>query len=104
MVPSITDQFASVRKIVSVKITLNIPLFYNLKTKITVKCIDVTTKKQFANIISLKIASMGSNIDGLMNEYNQRLIPTVYSTSVLNASFYKDTAVLDLGIITNTGE
>ena len=46
---------------------------------------------------------MGRNIDSLMKEYRYGLLPTVYNTSVQNAYFYNDTAIIDLGIITNTG-
>ena len=100
---SINSTTASVRQIVSTQVQISIPLFYNLRTKITVTCVDNKTNQQYANIKSFKVISLGQNIDGLSNEYNKSLIPTVYNTTVLNAQYYKDTAILDLGIITNTG-
>ena len=94
---------AYLRQLVSTQVQISIPLFYNLRTKITLKCVDNKTNQQFADIKSLRVISLGQNIDGLFNEYNKSLMPTIFNTSVLNAQFYKDTAILDLGIITNTG-
>ena len=86
-----------------VNITLNIPPFSNLRTVLNVSAIDLSTNKQFGAIQSLKIISAGRNVDGLLNEYNLGLMPgPTFYMSASDAAFYYDTAVFDLGIITNT--
>ena len=89
-----------IRKLLKLQVTLTIPPNSNVKTWAQFKCVD--SIGQFATIESLKIVSMGRNINGLMREYNaSRLVPYYY-TSGVGESFYKDMVDFDLGIITNT--
>ena len=75
------SQLSNVRQTISAIIQISIPVFYSLRTKIRVSCIDNATKQQFANLKSLKVINMGRNIDGLFNEYKTGLIQTVYNTT-----------------------
>ena len=103
-------QSAGIGQIVKVNITLVIPLFTNLRTKLMFSCIDTSTgqPKQFANILSFSVISMGKNVDGLMSEINQLGFNPTMSRLSSNGykyyeNFYNDTAVLDMGVLTNTG-
>ena len=91
---------AGIRNSLALQVTLTIPPNSNVKTVIQFKCVDSTG--QFANIESLKIVSMGRNINGLMREYNASLLVPTYYTSGVGESFYNDSVSFDLGIITNT--
>ena len=101
---------AAIGQIVKVNITLTIPLFTNLRTKLMFTCIDTSTgqPKQFANILSFSVISMGKNVDGLMSEVNELGLYPQVSSLTSNGykyyeNYYNDTAVLDMGVITNTG-
>jgi hypothetical protein len=60
---------------------------------------------QYCNIISASIKSIGKNIDGILNDYNNGhdyLKPKYYKNEIDFNDFYYDTAKFDFGIITNT--
>lgn len=66
--------------------------------------IDNSTNKQFGDITSASIISIGQNVDGISDDYFKwNLISPVIST-VASPSFYNDTVQFDLGIVTNTRE
>jgi hypothetical protein len=89
----------------SFNFTLNASLWLNMRTVLTVSCIDPISGRVFCYLSpnSLSITSLGRNVDGLYREYaNGFLVPT-YSRNSAYETFYTDTATFDLGIITNTG-
>ena len=89
-----------IRVSVSRIFTLNIPPNSNVRIILKFACVDTTG--QFGSIQSLKIVSIGQNVNGLMREYNASLINPVLSSSGVAETFYSDSIMLDLGIITNT--
>ena len=85
-------------------ITINIPLYSNLRTILNISTVDSVTGQQFAHIQSVKILSAGRNVDGLVNEFNKGFLQPSFSRAAKSGdlSFYNDNAIFDLGIITNT--
>lgn len=94
--PSI--QTVSIRQLLNLSFSIKIPPYTNCRAKILLSC--VKNQRQFCDINSLKIVSFGKNVDGLKNEYSKNLIFEKLNKSVL--AYYNDTAILDLGIVTNT--
>lgn len=90
----------SIRQKVNIKFKINVPSFSNIRVVLNFSCVQ--SGVQFARIDSLGISSIGKNIDGLAKEYEAQLLSPVYSREDSSASFHQDTAVFDLGIITNT--
>ena len=83
---------------------MKIPPNNNTKTKLNFSCVDAVTNRQFCHIKSISIVSFGKNVDGLLNEYKNNLIPGSYLIKALVGTFYYDSYELDLGIITNTSK
>jgi hypothetical protein len=105
-----TTTTAGIGQIVTANISINIPQFSNLRTILTFSCLTTVSgvQKQFANILSFNVISMGKNVDGLMSEINKLGLNAKMSSISPNGlkyfeNFYNDTATLDLGVVTNTG-
>lgn len=65
---------------------------------------DPITGRIACHINSVTVVSAGQNVDGFWQEYTYGLLQPVYSRTSTSDNFYMDTAVLDLGILTNTGK
>ena len=91
-------QSASIRQSLKINLAITIPPYSNCRAKIVFSCVH--NQRQFCHFNSLKIVSFGKNVDGLKSEYEKNLMLTNFNKSVL--AFYNDTAILDLGIVTNT--
>ena len=79
-----------------------IPPYRSVGVKFQFQTINANTSMQFGDIIFANITSVGQNVDGFAKDfYNLKLIPTTISTTA-TPSYYNDTLVFDLGIVTNT--
>jgi hypothetical protein len=83
----------------NITIKVSIPPFYNAKTTFIFKCIDQLFDMSFCNINYAPAISFGRNVNGSKDYIDASSF--LLETSA-NNGYYKDTATLDLGILTNT--
>ncbi|CAF0786583.1 unnamed protein product [Brachionus calyciflorus] len=90
------------RQTVVLDLSLKIPPNANSRVSLNFTCVDQVSSRGHCHIKSILLKSFGQNVDGIQNEYKNNLIQTSFSKKALDAYFYNDSTVLDLGIITNT--
>ena len=80
-----------------------LPTYSQGRLQITIGSIQ-NASSVTVNILSATILSAGTNVRSFMDEYSLgNKYQWTYSSSVAGSS-YRDTAYLDLGVVTNTGK
>lgn len=93
---------SSIRQMVTYGFRVYIPPYSQGRVQLTVQAIPVSGSVS-VNFLSADILSAGINVGSFMFEYALgNRYQWAYSSSVAGSS-YRDTAYLDLGVVTNTG-
>ena len=84
-----------IRQIAKINITVTIPQFNNVHTKVLLMLMGLSDP--FGYAVSLEVLEAGRNVDGFMSD--------IYNGVKLGDFFDKRSiASLDLGVVTNTGK